>query len=146
MKKISVYFILISLLGIVLLSLYINFYVEGRRDNFFSKVKVFVFDTNSLSVESDKNFDINKIMIKDFQNNILFENGIVKNKIQNEYGDMIFDFYYENKQFARVGHFKTNWWHSHDYYFSLIKKSDSIVIETDFEGANAETGFFINYY
>ena len=89
---------------------------------------------------------LKKSSLQRFQNNILFENGIVKNKIQNEYGDMIFDFYYENKQFARVGHFKTNWWHSHDYYFSLIKKSDSILIETDFEGANAETGFFINYY
>ncbi|WP_445717538.1 hypothetical protein [Flavobacterium sp.] len=85
MKRFGVYFVLISLLGIIMLSLYINYYVEGRKDNFFSKVKVFVFDTNSISIETDKNIDVKKIMIKDFQNNILFENGIVKNKIQNEY-------------------------------------------------------------
>ena len=77
MKRFFIYFIFISLLGIIVLSLYINFYVEGRRDNFFSKVKVFVFDTNSISIESDNNIDIKKLMIKDFQNNILFENGIV---------------------------------------------------------------------
>ena len=47
MKKFVIYFISISLLGIIVLSLYIHFYVEGRRDNFFSKVKVFVFDTNN---------------------------------------------------------------------------------------------------
>ena len=82
MKKFVIYFISISLLGIIVLSLYIHFYVEGRRDNFFSKVKVFVFDTNSISIESDNNIDIKKVMIKDFQNNILFENGIVKKKFK----------------------------------------------------------------
>ena len=138
--------IFILLTSIILFLLYVNFAVEGRKDNLMSKLKVFIFDNNSLNVESENNHIINSLKIIDNYDRTLFENGETKNRIQNEYGHTLFNIYLDNEYYAQAGHFKTNWWHTHDYKFIIKKINGRNIIELNIEGPNSTNDNFVKYF
>ena len=138
--------IFILLTSIILFLFYVNFAFEGRKDNLMSKLKVFIFDNNSLNVESENNHIINSLKIIDNYDRTLFENGETKNRIQNEYGHTLFNIYLDNEYYAKAGHFKTNWWHTHDYKFIVKKINGRNIIKLNIVGPNSTNDNFVKYY
>lgn len=139
MKKKIILLLLIASASFVI---YINYFVEGRKDSFMSKLKVFVFDHNSLEVNCEGTELENQLIIKDNFDRVVYKNSSSASKIKNEYGHTVFYFYLNDSIIARAGHFKTNWWHVHSYTFNI--NHDTIIV-FNIEGKNRNTDKFVIY-
>ena len=134
--------ILLLLISSVSFVIYINYFVENNKDSFISKLKVFVFDCNSLEVNCECVELENQFVIKDNFDRVVYKNGSSASKIKNEYGHTVFYFYLNDSIIARAGHFKTNWWHVHNYTFNISRDT---IIDFDIEGKNKNTDKFVIY-
>jgi hypothetical protein len=131
-----------SILGIVLILFFIlSKYWNFREQYYLTNVlQCTLFDKNFIFVEGE-NIDINKITIElnnDLQQGIVFKNGKKVKRIKNEYGFESFKIFYDSLLIAQAGIFKTNWWHTHSYFFDVIKKDSTFDFNFKVKGPDSE--------
>lgn len=72
----------------------------------------------------------------DVSDKSVIKNGRETKKISNHYGPSYFLITLENGQSAKVGHFKTNNWYSHNYKFDITKSDQKYRVKFVAEGPN----------
>lgn len=66
-------------------------------------------------------------------------------KIKNEYGDENFKIYYNKKLIGQAGIFKTNWWHTHDYFFRFFRTKTNISFDFNVKGPDHKSLYFKHF-
>lgn len=111
-----------------------------NTDSILGRISCVMNRDNTIEVNS-KDIDINNIMIlwqPDFlDSQIVYKDGSCKSKIGYEYGQNYFQVNYNGIQISKVGHFKTNNWHSHDYKFEIRKDDRNYITKFKAIGPNS---------
>ena len=114
-------FILVILVAFVVSIFLIKVAKVRNQDNLLNRFQCIFFDKNTINV-SGINVDLQKIVISSVEEDkIIFKNGQKTSGIKNEYGGDNFKIFYNKKLIGQAGIFKTNWWHTHDYFFEIVK-------------------------
>jgi len=112
-----------------------------NTSSFLSHISNILNDNNNIKVVC-KNINNQKLTIKWISeqsgDKLIFSDGKQSGRINNEYGKNGFIIYYKDKEICNCGHFKTNDWHTHDYYFSLQNNHDTILLEFEASGPDYE--------
>ncbi len=114
----------VFLLLVVGFLVYLKFYYPKNRDTLLHRLKIALFDENSITVRGD-GVKINDNAIKvtwssEFiKEKVIWENGEKVGEIDNEYGPQGFNVYYYDQLIGGLDHMKTNNWHTHHYSIKL---------------------------
>ena len=144
-KKTKVVFA--SLAGILLVLVFFLIFIEPRKhypqNYFFNVLLCTFFDKNNIIVDGE-NIDINKVTIElmDYPHGIVFKNGKKVKRIKNEYGDNDFKVFYDSLLIAQAGIFKYNWYHTHDYFFYVVKNDSTFDFSFSVKGPDSETLYY----
>ena len=107
-----------------------HFHIKTEKP--LDKGKVIIkFGFSSINRETDRelfsDFDVSRSIL-------LFNNGISKNEMPNDYGENDFLIIYDNQYYLSFRQFKFNRRHQHDYFFKFSMKQDSVFVEVDIKG------------
>ena len=136
-----------SLLGIVLI-LFFTFknYNFHQGDNLLNKLQCMLFEKNTISVTGE-NIDINKITIEliEYSQGVVFKNGKKVKRIRNEHGGDNFKVFYDGLLIAQAGIFRSGWWHTHDFFFHIIKNDSTFDFRFQAKGLDEESLYYKIY-
>jgi hypothetical protein len=116
-----------------------------NKDTVLTKLHVLAFNDNKLLVDLNPEINPESIIIKDQSGIVIYKNGQLHENLHNEYGHVIFSFYNDDKIFAQGGHFKRNWWFTHDYRILIEKENGDYKIHLDIDGPEKFQDDFIKY-
>ena len=130
------------ILGFLLIGfcVFLKVYTFRNQDNLLNRLQIIFFDKNSIAVTGE-NIDLDKVTIEclEYSQGIVFEKGRKVAKIKNEYGGDSFKIFYDGKPIAMAWIFKTNWWHTHDYFFDITKIDTIFQFKFNVIGPNSES-------
>lgn len=98
-------------------------------DNVFCKFGTSLFDKNTYKIKGNEDVlsGLDVIwMSEQHQGQLLIRKGRVEGSIKDDYGKNIFHVLYDGCQVIELYHYKTNWWHVHDYIFEVYSESDTL--------------------
>lgn len=147
MKKHRKYKLLILYLIVTILAsgLILNSSYFRNQDTIFNRLQGKFFDKNTINVSVD-DIDLDKIAIESIEENkVVFKNGKKTSKIKNQYGGDNFQVFYNNKLIGQAGIYKTNWWHTHDYFFKVFKTNTSIAFEFKVIGPDQNSLYYKHF-
>lgn len=135
-----------TLLSILLITctLFVSFCLVNLRnqDNLIGKLQNLLINQNSVLV-TGINIDLDKVSIKCIESNrMIFENGKKVSNIENEYGGDNFEVFYDDKLIGKSGIFKTNWFHTHDYFFKILKIKNELKFDFKVKGPNQKSCYY----
>ena len=111
-----------------------------NTDTILGRISCLINRDNTIQVNSN-NIDYQNIEIlwlpEYLNSQTVYDKGSNKSKIGHEYGQNYFQVNYDGKQIAKVGHFKTNNWHSHDYKFEILKDGTNYITKFKAIGPNS---------
>lgn len=119
MKKILVFFIVISLAGLG--TLY-GIKLSGKyrnTDTVMNRAVLMFFNCNNITVQGQ---ELQNVTIKwkaDFDSSTIYQDGKSMGNVKNTYGPQRFEIFYKNKLFCEVSQFKYAWWYTYDYHFTI---------------------------
>lgn len=116
-----------------------------NKDTILTKLHVLAFNDNKISVELNPGINPKSIIIRDQSGSVIYKNGQLQENLYNEYGHVIFSFYDDEKIFAQAGHFKRNWWFTHDYQILVEKENGDYKINLNIDGPEKLQDDFIKY-
>ena len=116
-----------------------------NKDTVITKLHVLAFNDNNISVDFNPEINSESITIKDQSGTIIYKNGELVENLHNQYGHVIFSFYTDDTLFAQAGHFKRNWWFTHDYQIQIEKENGDYKINIDISGPEKFQDDFIKY-
>ena len=115
-----------------------------NQDDLLSKLQNLLINQNTVLV-TGANINLEKVSIKCIETNqMIFENGKKVSNIENEYGGDNFEVFYDNKLIGKSGIFKTNWFHTHDYFFKINKLKNDLIFEFKVKGPNQKSCYYTN--
>ncbi|MDX2174436.1 MAG: hypothetical protein SFY56_15140 [Bacteroidota bacterium] len=116
-----------------------------NQDTILNRLQCQFFDKNTINVSAG-DIDLDKIVIESLEENkVVFKNGKKTSKIKNQYGGDNFKVFYKNKLLGQAGIFKTNWWHTHDYFFKVFKTCTNIAFEFEVIGPDHRSLYFKHF-
>ena len=146
--KNRIYIILSVFIFAVLFVLFIKNQAVLNENSITTKAYVKLFNGNKFNFITNNKITEDFIKIVDYNNSISYIGFENKNKwsgnLINDYGYSKFKMYFRDSLIAEMGHFKTNWWHTHKYDFTLNLDGNDLSIDFKIIGPDAKNNFFIN--
>lgn len=139
------FLILFIILTILTAGLILNSNAFRNQDTILNRIQCMFFNKNTISISAT---DINpdSIVIESIEENkVVFKGGKMISKIKNQYGGDNFNILYNKKLLGQAGIFKTNWWHTHDYYFKVFRTNTSISFDFNVEGPDHKSLCFNHF-
>ena len=139
-RKIIIIIALAIIVALIGFFIFLKFCTFRNQDNLLNQLQIVFFDKNSITV-TGKNIDLNKITVEclEYSQGIVYAKGRQVAKIRNEYGGDSFKIFYDGKPIAMTWIFKTNWWHTHDYFFDITKIDTTFQFTFNVIGPNSES-------
>ncbi|PWJ32898.1 hypothetical protein [Sediminitomix flava] len=137
--------IIISLVFTIGVCLFVQLEFARNKDTILTKLHVLALNDNNISVDFNPEINSESIIIKDQSGTIIYKNGELVENLHNEYGHVVFSFYTNDTLFAQAGHFKRNWWFTHDYQIQIEKENGDYKINLDINGPEKFQDDFIKY-
>lgn len=139
----------VLIIGVLVLTIGVGLFVQlgfvRNKDTVLTKLHVLTFNDNTISVEINPEINPKSLIIKDQSGSVIYKNGQLRENLHNEYGHVLFSFYDDEKIFAQAGHFKRNWWFTHDYQILIEKENGDFKINLDIDGPEKFQDDFIKY-
>jgi hypothetical protein len=138
----SILFIILTTLtaGVIL-----NSSAFRNKDNILNRIQCIIFNKNTISVSTTK-INVDSIKIESMEEGkVVFKDGKMTSNIKNQYGGDNFKIFYNEKLIGQAGIFKTNWWHTHDYHFNILRTKNNITFYFKVEGPDRKSLYFKHF-